>query len=159
MVCPGLPEWSVELRIRRLRKRERSWLAVLAGGVGLYAVLAVGFHWFVEPGILTRRASLPTETLMAYGYQSSEEPATSGHALRGATPISVKKSEPPRPADGLATAKAEQGDIKELDIRVPKKEPHRNMTRQANDRLVQRSSERRGPSWSFSSSPASPNYR
>jgi hypothetical protein len=153
--------------MRRVRQRDRSWIAVLAGCVGLYAVLAAGFHWFVEPAIRTGRASLPTETLIAYrGYRSSssEEPTTSGHALRAAAPVAFAKSEPPRPAEDLAPAKADQTDVKSPDVKPPdgkgpKKESHRNVTRQANERVAQRSAEHRGASWGFSSSPASPNFR
>src|SRR5262249_6866686 len=146
------------MRIRRLRIRGRSWVPVLASGVGLYAVLAVGFHWFVEPAILADRSRLPTETLIAHGNLSSEEPATSGHSLRGAAQTSFHKSELPRAADPPTTVPADQAEIKAPDIRGPKKEPYRN-TRQANDRAARHSGERRGPSWSFSSSPASPNCR
>jgi hypothetical protein len=145
--------------MRRVRKRDRSWLAVLAGSLGLYAVLAVGFYWFVEPAIRAGRSNLPTETLTAYRSQLSEEPATSGHALRGTGQIPVEKSEPPRPPDPLTTAKAEQADSKAPESKAPKKESPRNVTRHANDRPVQRSAERRGAAWNFSSSPASPNYR
>lgn len=150
--------------MRRIRHRDRTWIAVLAGGVVLYAVLAVGFHRFVEPAIRTSRANLPTETLiayrnMAYRSSSSEEPTTSGHALRGAVPDSFAKSEPPRPLEVMAPAKADQGDVKPPDVKAPKKEPRRNVTRQANDRVAQHSAEQRGASWGFSSSPASPNFR
>jgi hypothetical protein len=149
--------------MRRVRQRDRTWIAVLASGVALYAVLAIGFHRFVEPAIRTGRAGLPTETLIAYrnmAYRSSpEEPTTSGHALRGAAPVSFAKSEPPSPAEVLAPAKADQADVKPPDVKAPKKEPRRNVTRQANDRLAQHSAERRGASWGFSSSPASPNFR
>jgi hypothetical protein len=154
-----------QLRIRRVRKLDRSWIAVLASGVGLYALLSVGFHWFVEPAIITGRSNLPTETLMAYRHASKEEPATSGHLPRGASQISIKPIEPPSPTDGLATTKADQADTKAAvveapDVKAPKKEPpRRRATRQANERLVQRSVERRSASWGFSSSPASPNYR
>src|SRR5262249_15592100 len=43
----------------------------------------------------------------------------------------------------------------------PKQTPKNrgNVARRANDRLVQRSAERHGSSWDFSSSPASPNSR
>jgi hypothetical protein len=149
--------------MRRIRRRDRSWLAVLASGVALYAVLAVGFHWFVEPAIRTGRASLPTETLIAYR-NSPEELTTSGHALRGAAPVSFAKSEPPRPVEVPAPAKADQAeikvpDVKPPDVKGPKKEPRRNSTRQADDRVAQHSAERRGASWGFSSSPASPDFR
>jgi len=132
-------------------------MAVLAGSLGVYAVLAVVFHWLVEPVIITLRSRLPTETLVAYGNRPSEEPATSGHSLRGAAQASFEKTEPPRPADGLAATSAGEADIKAPDM--PKQESHRNATRRAGDRPTQRSAERRGSSWSFSSSPASPNYR
>ena len=150
--------------MRRVRQRDRSWIAVLAGCVGLYAVLAVGFHRIVEPAIRSSRANLPTETLIiyrnfAYRNAASEEPTTSGHALRGAAPVSFAKSEPPSPAEVPAPAKADQLDVKPPDVKGPKKEPHRNVTRQANDRVAQRSTEHRGASWGFSSSPASPNFR
>jgi len=129
-------------------------MAVLAGGLGVYAVLAVVFHWFVEPVIITLRSSLPTETLVAYGNRPSEEPATSGHSLRGAAQASFEKTQPPRPADGLATASADHAD-KAPDIKAPKQESNRHVTRRAGERPA----ERRGSSWNFSSSPASPNYR
>jgi hypothetical protein len=144
--------------MRRVRQRDRSWIAVLASGVALYAVLAIGFHRFVEPAIRTGRASLPTETLIAYR-NSPEEPTTSGHALRGAASVSFAKSEPPRPVEVLAPAKADQADVKPPDIKVPRKESRRNVTRQADDRVAQHSAERRGASWGFSSSPASPDFR
>jgi hypothetical protein len=148
------------LRIGRSRRRDRSWLAILASGLGLYAVLAVGFHWFVEPVIVAGRASLPTETLVAYAHRSSEEPATSGHSLRGVAQVPVDKREPPSPTDGVATAKAaDQSEIKAPDIKAPKKQSNRTATKKTNDRLVQQSAERRGSGWNFSSSPGSPNYR
>lgn len=121
------------MRIRRVRKRDRSRVAVLVSGLGLYAVLSVGFHWFVEPAILADRSSLPTETLMAQRNSSSEEPVTSGHSLRGAAQTSFDKSELPRPADPPPTAPADQAEIKAPDVNGPKKEPHR---RQANDRVA-----------------------
>jgi hypothetical protein len=144
--------------MRRIRRRDRSWIAVLASGVALYAVLAVGFHWFMEPAIRTGRASLPTEKLIAYR-SSPEEPTTSGHALRGAAPVSFAKSDPANAAERLPPAKADQADVKPPDVKVPRKEPHRTVTRQADDRVAQHSAEHRGASWGFSSSPASPNFR
>ena len=131
-------------------------MVVLASGFAVYAVLAGVFHWFVEPGILVGRSRLPTETVT---YRGTEEPAISGHSLRGAVRVSLDRSEPPRPDNGLETAKAaDEADIKAPDSKAPKGEPNRNVTRRANHRVVQQSVERRG-SWNFSSSPASPNYR
>jgi len=126
-------------------------------------MLAGGFRWFVEPVILTGRSRLPTETLMAQRNASSEEPATLGHSPRGAAQPSfdrselprADKSELPRAADPPPTAPADQAEIKAPEVKGPKREPHR---RQA-DRVAQHSGERRGSSWSFSSSPASPNFR
>jgi hypothetical protein len=130
-------------------------MAVLAGGVGLYGALALGFHWVVEPAILSGRSLVPTEKLMADRNWSSEEPTTSGHSLRGAAQISFGNREPARPAEGLATAKA--ADQAAPDIKVPKQGATRNATRKVHD--LQRSAQPRGSLWSFSSSPASPNYR
>jgi len=172
-------------RIRRSRRWDRSWVAVVASGLGLYAVLAVGFRWFVEPAIVAGHSSLPTETLIAYAHRSSAEPATSGHSPRGVAQVSVDKREPPSPTDGVATAKAvgksdvkapdikpvdvtapdikpadvKPPEVKAPDVKAPKREPHRTATTRTNDRVVQRSAEHRGASWGFSSSPASPNYR
>jgi hypothetical protein len=145
-------EGGIELRIR-------SWIVVLASGVGLYAVLAGGFHWFVEPVILAGRSRLPTETLVAHRNSVLEGPATSGHSLPAAVTVSSDRSEPPSPADSLVMAKAvDEADSKVPDNKPAKKETNRSVTRRANDRVVQQSAERRG-SWNFSSSPASPNYR
>jgi hypothetical protein len=156
------------MRIRRTRKLDRSWIAVLAGGLGVYALLAVGFHRVVEPAILASHSRLPTERLIASRYTPSEEPATSGRALRNAVQIPVRTSEPPRPVDALA--KADPVDIKAADIKtpetkapeikVPKREsPRRQETRRSNERPVQQTPERRGFASGFSSSPASPDYR
>jgi hypothetical protein len=147
------------LRIHWSRTPDRSWIVVLASGVGLYAVLAGGFHWFVEPVILAGRSRLPTETLVAYRNSLVEGPTTSGHSLRAAKTVLFEGSEPPSPADRLEMAKAaDEADSKVPDNKPAKKDPNRNVTKRANDRVVQQSAERRG-SWNFSSSPASPNYR
>jgi hypothetical protein len=147
------------LRIRRSRTLDQSWIVVLAGGVGLYAVLAGGFHWFVEPVMLAGRSRLPTETLVAHRNSLVEGPTTSGHSLSAAKSVSIDRSEPPSPADTRVMAKGvDEADSKVPDNKPAKKEPNRSVTRRANDRVVQQSAERRG-SWNFSSSPASPNYR
>jgi len=138
---------------------DRSWIVVLAAGVGLYALLAGGFHWFVEPAMLAGRSRLPTETLVAHRNSLVEGPTTSGNSLRAAKNVSFERSEPPSPADRPVMAKAaDEADSKIPDNKPAKKESNRNVTRRANDRVVQQSAERRG-SWNFSSSPASPNYR
>jgi hypothetical protein len=132
---------------------------VLASGVGLYAILASGFHWFVEPVMLDGRSGLPTETRVGHRNSLVEGPITSGHSLRAAKSGSFDRSEPPSPADRLVMAKgADEPDSKVPDNKLAKKELNRNVKRRANDRVVRQSVERRGL-WIFSSSPASPNYR
>jgi hypothetical protein len=147
------------LRIRWSRTPDRSWIVVLASGVGLYAILASGFHWFVEPVMLAGRSGLPTETLVAHSNSLVEGPITSGRSLGVAKSVSFVRSEPPRLADRLVMAKAaDEADSKIPDNKPAKKEPNRNVKKRANDRVVRQSAERSG-SWNFSSSPASPNYR
>jgi hypothetical protein len=156
LVHSGFLEGGIELRIRWSRTPDRSWIVVLASGVGVYAILAGGFHWFVEPIILAGHSRLPTETLVAYRNSVVESPTTSGHAAKS---VSFERSEPPSPAERLVVTKAaDEADSKVPDNKPAKKEPNTSMTRRANDRVVQQSAERRG-SWNFSSSPASPNYR
>ena len=147
------PEGGIELHIR-------SWIVVLASGVGFYAVLAGGFHWIVEPVILADRSRLPTETLVAHRNSLVQGPTTSGHSLPAAKTVSIDRSEPPSLADSLEMAKAaDEADSKIPDNKPAKREPNKSATRRANDRVVHQSAERRGGSWNVSSSPASPNYR
>jgi hypothetical protein len=146
------------MRIRRTRKPDRSWIAVFAGGLGVYALLAVGFHRMVEPAILASHSRLPTARLMASRNTPPEEPATSGRALRNTAQVPVEISEPPKPIEVLA--KAEPADLKPADIKVPeikapkKDPPRRQETRRSNERPVDRRSFASG----FSGSPASPDY-
>ena len=133
---------------------------MLASGVGLYAVLAGGFHWLVQPVILAGQSRLPTETLVAHSDSLVKAPTTSGQSLGAAKSVSIDRSEPPpSPADSLVMAKAvDEAESKVPDNKAAKREPNRTVTRRANDRAVRQSPERRG-SWNLSSSPASPNYR
>jgi hypothetical protein len=159
LVRSGFLAGGIEVRIRWSRTPDRSWIVVLASGVGLFAVLANGFHWFVEPVILDGRSRLPTETLVAYRNSALGGPTTSGHSLRAAKSVSLERSEPPSPPERPVMAKAaDEADSKVPDNKPAKKESNRNVTRRANDRVVRQPTERRG-SWNFSSSPASPNYR
>jgi hypothetical protein len=141
------------LRIRRLRKRNQSWIAILASGFCIYVVLAVGFHWFLEPAILASRSSLPTETFVAYPDRSSQQPSTSGQSLRGVSQASPDQREPTTPADEMTTAAIE------APREAPRKELKTNVTRKISARPIQQAVERRSPSLNFSSSPASPNFR
>jgi hypothetical protein len=132
---------------------------VLASGVGLYAILATGFHWFVEPVMLDGRSGLPTETRVGHRNSLVEGPITSGHSLGAAKSVSLDKGEAPSPTDRRVMAKAaDEEDSKVPDNKPAKKELNRHVKRRANDRVVRQSVERRGL-WIFSSSPASPNYR
>jgi hypothetical protein len=132
---------------------------VLASGIGLYAVLAGGFHWLVEPVIFAGQSRLPTETLVAHRNSPVEGPTTSELSLRAAMGVSIDRSEPPRPADSVVMAKAvDEAESKVPDNKAAKREPNRTVTRRANDRAVRQPPERSG-SWNLSSSPASPNSR
>jgi hypothetical protein len=150
------------VRIRRVRKPDRSWVAVLAGGLGVYALLAVGFLRIVEPALLASHSRLPTARLIASRNLPSVEPATSGRSLRDAAQVPVKTSKPPRPVEAMA--KADPSDIKAAEIKAPEtkvpeiKVPKRESRRRQEPRRANERFERRSIASSFSSSPASPDY-
>jgi hypothetical protein len=76
-------------------------VVVLASCFGVYLVLALGFHWFLQPMVVKNSeataSKLPPATFVAYPDRRRAEPATSGEFLRSA---------PPAPAGELAKAEA-----------------------------------------------------
>lgn len=152
------------MRIRRTRKLDSSWIAVLAGGVGVYALLAVGFQRIVEPALLASHSRLPTARLIASRNTPPEEPGTLGRAVRNVSQVPAETSKPPQPVEGLAMAKADPADIKAAETKAPEtkapeiKVPKRESRRQENRRSYERPVDRRSFASGFSSSPASPNY-
>ena len=59
-----------KLRLRGSRSRGRSVLAVIGSCLGVYAVFAVGFHWFVETTVKSQGVA-PYEPSLATVVQSS----------------------------------------------------------------------------------------
>src|SRR5262245_58509563 len=70
MVAEGWRMRGSKLRLRGSRSRGRSVLAVIGGCLGVYAVFAVGFHWFVEPTVKSQGVA-PYEPSLATVVQSS----------------------------------------------------------------------------------------
>ena len=72
----------------RFLRRGSSGLAVVGICLGVYAVFAVGFHWFVEPSI----AKAPPATVLPY----------SDAAVAAATPSAPPPDIAPKPRRSLA---------------------------------------------------------
>jgi hypothetical protein len=95
------------LRIYTSRRPDRSWVLVLASCLGVYLVLAVVFHWFLQPivakGSEATASKLP---LVASPDRGRAEPATSGEFLRNAAQRSTAR--PPAPVGELARAETSE---------------------------------------------------
>ena len=91
---------SVALRIYTSRRRDRTWVGVLAGCLGVYLALAVGFHWFLQPTLVknSEAAASKPATLVAYPDRRRTEPAF----LRSSAQRSTAR--PQAPAGELARA-------------------------------------------------------
>src|SRR5437660_1557626 len=62
---------GIKLRLSSSRSRGSSALAVIAGGLGVYAVAAVGFHWFVEPTVANSQAVVTYQAPAVVQYSGS----------------------------------------------------------------------------------------
>jgi hypothetical protein len=129
--------------------------------VGGYLALGVGFYWWMQPAVFENSGIAaykpPPATIVVYPEVPFVAPAPAPSAS-----VSAPAVEPP--VDAAFAAAIPEIEEKPA-IAVPKQTPKnrgnvaRRANDRANDRLVQRSAERHGSSWNFSSSPASPNYR
>jgi hypothetical protein len=104
-------------------------LAVVGICLGVYAVFAVGFHWFVEPSI----AKAPPATVLPY----------SDAAVAAATPSAPPPDIAPKPRRSLAIAAAAPNAPEETSD-VAKKPARKHVARERSVR------ERRNP-WDFAS--------
>jgi len=148
------------LRIYTSRRRDRrSWMAVLATCLGVYLLLALGFHWFLQPTVKNLEAAVPKPLPVAFVADPDRRPAEptapSRQSQRGVAqrPSSDAKQSPAR-AGAPATAETAEQDA----VTPPKKEPKRKVARRAHDRSAQQAADGRTP-WNFASSPSSSNYR
>jgi len=165
------------LRIYTSRRHRRSWLAVLAGCVGVYLVLALGFHWFLQPVVKNSEAAAaatpppatfvpdPDKRLAAAAAKRTAGPATPSVQSRReiaqrpgsdakppasseAKPVSSEARSAPSDAKPARTQTAEQDAAT-----PPKKEPKKKVARKVHDRPVRQAADPHNP-WSFASSPA-----
>jgi hypothetical protein len=113
---------SVALRIRTSRGRDRTWVVVLASCFGVYLVLAVGFHWLLQPIAVKNSEStaskLSSETFAAYPDGRRAEPTTSWEFLRSDPQRSAARL--PAPAGELATAETSGQAEHVVEPRTPK---------------------------------------
>jgi len=89
------------VRIRSSKHRDRTWVVVLASCLGVYLVLAVGFHWLLQPIVKDSESTaskLPSAMFAAYPDGRRAEPTTSWEFLR---------SGPQRPAARLSAPAGE----------------------------------------------------
>ena len=115
------------MRIYTSRKQDLRWVTVLASCLGAYLVLAVGFHWFVQPTVVKNSeaaASLPPATFVVPDRRLAD-PAPSGQPLRGVAQRSAKQ--PPAAAGEPATAETAE----QAFVAAPKKEPKKKVVRRA----------------------------
>jgi hypothetical protein len=106
------------MRLRHSRRQGSPVLAIVGACLGIYVVLAVAFHWLVEPTLAKSReaaASKPPPAT-AVGYRAA---ALAAYAR--STPPSPVASTPPVTAKAPASAAVAAADAKEQAAEVPKK--------------------------------------
>jgi type II secretory pathway component PulM len=99
---------GVQMYVRNTsRRRGLSALAVVGSCLGVYIVLAMAFHWFVEPSVAKIRAVAPYQPPPAAMMQAATPVAPPAPAARfaatSATPA-TDASAPAEPADKPADA-------------------------------------------------------
>jgi hypothetical protein len=109
------------VRIRRSRRRDRTWVVVLASCFGVYLVLAVGFHWLLEPIVKNSESTaskLPSATFAAHPDRRRPEPTTSMEFLRSVPQRPAARLPAPagEPAAAETSGQAEQA----VEARTPK---------------------------------------
>ena len=85
------------MRIRSSRRRDRTWVVVLASCLGVYLVLAVGFHWLLQP--IVKDSESAASKLPSATFAARRRAATRAHYLMG---ISAQRATTP----GGATVRA-----------------------------------------------------
>lgn len=163
------------MRIYTSRRRDRlGWTAVIAGCAGIYLVLALGFHWFLQPIVKNSEAAAaatpppfaidPARRLLA---DPGRRPAAPAPSLvpprRDVAQRPSPEGKPPSSSDAKP-APARAGELARIAIpeqdavTPPKKEPKKKVARKAHDRPVRQAADPRNP-WSFASSPGYSSYR
>ena len=116
------------MRIYTSRRQDRRWVTVLASCLGTYLVLAVGFHWFLQPTVVKNSeaaaSKLPPATFVVPD-RRLREPTTSGQPLRGVAQRSAKQL--PAPTGEPPTAETAE----QVSVAAPKKEPKKKVVRRA----------------------------
>ena len=117
------------MRIRSSRRRDRTWVVVLASCLGVYLVLAVGFHWLLQPIVVKNSESIaskpPPAMFAAFPAWRRAEPTTSREFLRSVPQRSAARL--PAPAGEPPTAETAE----QVSVAAPKKEPKKKVVRRA----------------------------
>jgi hypothetical protein len=145
-------------------------MAVLAGCVGVYLVLALGFHWFLQPVVKSSEAAAaatpppatfvpdPDKRLAAAAAKRTTGPATpSVQSRREVAQRPGPDAKPPssseaKPAPVRAGEPARTQTAEQDAATPPKKEPKKKVARKVHDRPVRQAADPHNP-WSFASSP------
>jgi hypothetical protein len=111
------------MRVRYSRRQQSSVLTIVGVCLGVYVLLAVAFHWFVEPTLTKSReaeASKPPPA-SAVGYRAS---AFAAYAARSTEPSPVALTPPVvRRARAPASAAVAAVDREPAAVERPKKAP------------------------------------
>ena len=109
------------MRIYTSRKRNRTWVGVLAGCLGVYLVLAVGYHWLLQPTVAKNAEALVSRlspgTLPAFPDRRPAEPTTLEQPGRGAAQRPVAPSLAPA-AETAPAAPSEQAERAERAVEI-----------------------------------------
>jgi hypothetical protein len=109
------------MRILTSRSRDRTWVVVLGSCLGVYLVLAVGFHWLLQPIVKNSESTaskLPSATFAAHPDGRRAEPTTSWEFLRSMPQRPAARL--PAPAGALATADTSEQAEQAVEARTPK---------------------------------------
>ena len=117
------------MRIYISRRQDRRWVTVVASCLGVYLVLAVGYHWFLQPTVVKNSEAaasrMPPPTFVVPDRRLAEPGTPGQQPLRGVTQRSAKQ--PPAPAGEPATAETAE----QVSVAAPKKEPKKKVVRRA----------------------------
>ena len=110
------------MRIRTSRRQDRTWVVVLASCLGVYLVLAVGFHWLLQPIVVKNSESIaskpPPAMFAAFPAWRRAEPTTSREFLRSVPQRSAARL--PAPAGEPAKAETSEPAEQAVEARPPK---------------------------------------